>query len=367
MGTGGNVPGSVVGQEAPHVFLIMNESLADLTILDGVELNQDNLPFIRSLKDNTVKGFVNTSVFGGGTANSEFEVFTGCTMSFFSVNYYPYNQAVKKRMNSMVSRMKENGYTTISMHPERPGNWNRETVYQLYGFDRSLWKEDFPDARVIHSGVSDAETFHKIIDLYENRQEGEKLFVFDLTMQNHGGYNMHEEPYAVTALNVRNPQVDEYLSLVKISDQAFQELVEYFEKQDERVLICMYGDHQPWVSDFLVSEELKDGNGASEAIMKKYKTPVVIWANYDIEERDDLNISLNYLGGVLMREAGLPLSPYFAYLEQLRQEYPIITTNGFVDKEGNYGGWSGENDEFIEYRMLQYNYLFDENTVDWGY
>lgn len=351
----------------PHVILIMNESLADLTILDGVELNQDNMPFLRSLEENTIKGFVNASVFGGGTANTEFEVFTGCSTAFFSVNYYPYQQAITRPINSMVSQMKKNGYTTISMHPERSGNWNRQNVYKFYGFDRSLWKEDFPDARIIHSGVSDADTYRKIIDLYESREAGEKLFVFDLTMQNHGGYNMHEEPYAVQALNVHEAQVDEYLSLVKISDEAFKELVEYFEKQDEKVIICMYGDHQPWVSEFLVSDNLKEGSEASEALLKKYKTPVVIWANYDIEELDDCDISMNYLGGLLMRTAGIPASPFFDYLERLKEEYPVITTNGYIDGQGGYHGWSGENDEFEEYRMLQYNYLYDDDTVEWGF
>lgn len=354
-------------QDLPHVILIMNESLADLTILDGVELSQDNLPFLRSMKDNTIKGFTNASVFGGGTANSEFEVFTGCTMSFFPVNYYPYQQAITHPVNSMVSRMKENGYTTIAMHPERAGNWNRENVYKHYGFDQTYWRQDFEDAEVIHSGVSDIETYNKIIDLYENRGDGEKLFVFDLTMQNHGGYTMDEAPYAVTATNIDEQQVNEYLSLVKISDEAFEELVRYFEKQEEKVIICMYGDHQPWVSDFLVAPELTDGNEASERIMNKYKTPFVIWANYDIEEAEDYNISMNYLGGLLMRTAGIPMSPFFEYLEQLREQYPVITPNGFVDAEGVYGGWSGENDEFPEYRMLQYNYLFDNDTVEWGF
>ncbi|MCM1553817.1 MAG: hypothetical protein NC092_14180, partial [Butyrivibrio sp.] len=63
--------------------------------------------------------------------------------------------------------------------------------------------------------------------------------------------------------------------------------------------------------------------------------------------------------------AGVPLTPYFAYLEQLREDYPVITFNGYLDYEGNYSNWSGG--EFPEYRMIQYNYLFDSNTVEWGY
>lgn len=353
-------------EELPHVILIMNESLADLQVLGDLGLNQDNMPFLHSMQENTVKGYVNTSVFGGGTANSEFEVFTGCSMAFFPANYYPYQQAVNKPIGSMVSQMKENGYTTISMHPERAGNYNRSNVYRYYGFDRMLWKQDFENAQEIHSGVSDAETYHKIIELYEAREEGEKLFMFDLTMQNHGGYAQEQGPYEVTAQTVQNDELDEYLSLVKISDAAFADLVGYFEGQEEKVIICMFGDHQPSFSDSIL-DEVSDGNETSTGAPNQYKTPFVIWANYDIQEADDYDISLNYLGELLMQTAGIPRSPFFTFLEEEREEYPIVTVNGYMDSQGNYSGWVGDEECFQEYRILQYNYLFDDDTVEWGY
>ncbi len=349
-------------EELPHVILIMNESFSDLRILGNLELNQENMEFFYSLKENTLRGYVNASVFASGTANSEFEVLTGCTTAFLPVNYYPYQQGIRKPLNSMVSQMKKYGYTTYSMHPEAATNWNRDKVYRYYGFDTSLWQEDFEGAERIHSGVSDEETYKKVIELYEGREAGEKLFVFDLTMQNHGGYIVDESPYAVTAVNMDKEQVNEYLSLVKISDEAFAELIGYFAGQEEKVIICMFGDHQPYVSDSILGSG-SDGN--VEQKLNKYRTPFVIWANYDIEEAEGYDISMNYLGGLLLRTAGVPLTPYFAYLEQLRTDYPVITFNGYLDREGNYSNWAGG--EFPEYRMLQYNYLFDDNTVEWGY
>lgn len=352
-------------EELPHVILIMNESLADIrSVSSQVELSQENMPFLDSLKENTVKGFANVSTFGGGTANSEFEVFTGCTMAFLPVNYYPYQQAMRRPVNSMVSQMKANGYRTVSIHPEPETNWNRKNVYSYYDFDEKFFDKAFEGAERIHSGVSDAETYHKLIEIYENRAPGEKLFVFDLTMQNHSGYDQSDEPDEVRALGLEEPELDEYLSLIKISDEAFEDLVTYFAAQEEKVVICMFGDHQPWVFDLVA----KTGAGASqEQVMNKYRTPYVIWANYDIEEAWGVDISLNYLGGMVMNIAGISQSPYFTYLEELREEYPILTINGYVDKDGNYSNWSGNADEFMEYRMLQYNYLFDEDTVQWGY
>ena len=358
---------SAAEEEQPHVIFIMNESFADLRVLGGMELSQNNLSFFDSLEENTVKGWVNVSTLGGGTANSEFEAITGCSLAFLPTNYYPYNQALNRPIPSMVSQMKNNGYSTISIHPEQPGNWNRKNVYRYYGFDRMLWWEDFKGAETIHAGVSDVETYRRIMEIYEEREEGEKLFIFDLTIQNHGGYTEDGAPYAVTAVNFQEPQIDEFLSLIKISDEALAELVNYFGNQDEKVVICMFGDHQPWLSELITGTDGSDGSQSPEQLMKMYKTPFVIWANYDINEVADCDISTNYLGSLLMKTAGIPRSPYFQFLEQVQADYPIITVRGYVDSEGIYHAWGSEATEFPEYRILQYNYLFDTDTVEWGY
>lgn len=354
-------------QELPHVILIMNESFSDLRVLGDLKLNQENMKFFNSLQENTIRGWTNSSVLGGGTANSEFEVFTGCSMALLPSGFYPYQQGIRSQIPSLVSQMQNYGYTTISMHPEAPSNWNRSVVYRYMKYDHSFWKKDFAGAEVIHRGVSDEETYKKIIDLYENRKDGEKLFVFDLTMQNHGDYLGKGGPYLVQSQKFQSEPLNEYLSLIQISDNALEELVSYFEKQDEKVIICMYGDHQPWLSNLIIPGSSLTPDSDAEKRFAKYKSPFVIWANYDIEEADSLDISLNYLGGMVMQVAGVPLSPYFSYLQELREDYPIITVNGYIDSQNVYRNWENNGNEFPEYQMLQYNYLFDKHSVEWGY
>lgn len=357
-------------EELPHVILIMNESWSDLRVNGNLELSQENLSFTYSLKENTIRGYVNASVLGGGTANSEFEVFTGCTMGFLPDSYYAYQQAVTGSTDSMVTNLKRAGYTTISMHPERALNWRRNVVYDYLGFDEKLWKEDFEGAEIIHSGVSDAETFHRVEELYENRSEGEKLFIFDLTMQNHGYYHKSNVERTVEATNVDCDEADIYLSLVYETDRAFGELVNYFEEEDEKVIICMFGDHQPkFESETFYEDIYRQTDGLTESDKRRnlYKTPFVIWANYDIPEAEGMDIGMSYLGVLLQQTAGIELTPFGRFLADQMAEYPVITVNGYVDSEGNYSNWSGTGEEFPDYRMLQYNYLFDHNIVKWGY
>lgn len=358
-------------EELPHIILIMNESFADLNVLGDIEFSEDTLPFFNSLTENTVRGYVNASVIGGGTSNSEFEVFTGCTMGFFPSSYYAYLRCVTRPSNTLVSNLESNGYRTYSMHPETANNWNRDMVYEYFGFDESYWAEDFDGAESYHSGVRDAETYKKLIELYENRNADEKLFLFDLTMQNHGGYTMWaEEPeqIRVESLNVEDEEMDEYLTLIKSSDEDFEELIQYFEQEEEKVVICMFGDHQPKFSNDEIYTMLAGSEESEiETVMNRYKMPFVIWANYDIEEQSGIDISMNYLGVLLMDVVGLEMSDYFCFLKEQMQEYPIITVNGYVDADGVIHEWSGTKQEMIEYRMIQYNYLFDKNLVEWGF
>lgn len=359
----GVVESEIPGEEPPHIILILNESFADLRVLGNLELSEENMPFFYSLSENTIRGYVNTSVLGGGTANSEFEVLTGCSMGLLPQTYYPYQQCLLESMPSLVSMVKAEDYTAYSVHPENRNNWNRSNVYSRLGFDGSLWLEDFQGAEVLGNGVSDLETYHKIEELYEKEQENEKLFVFCITMQNHGGYTYLDIETPITPVNAQYRDADIYLSLINESDAAFEQLITYFENRDEKVLICMFGDHQPKLGseDFYNSiYAATAGLTEEEKLLNLYKTPFIIWANYDIEEQEGLDISMNYLGGLLLEAAGIPRSAYFQFLYGLRQEYPIITANGYVDRDGNFSTWSGEDTEFLEYRILQYNYLFDK-------
>ena len=135
---------------------------------------------------------------------------------------------------------------------------------------------------------------------------------------------------------------------------------------DDKVIICMYGDHQPSFSDDSFVDKVyaaTEGLSEIDQKMNQYKVPFVLWANYDIEEQTNYDISLYYLGVLLAQETGITMSPFFSFLEDYMEQYPIITTQGYIDAEGTYYPWSGQNDEHLEYRYLQYNYLFDDDIV----
>ena len=58
--------------------------------------------------------------------------------------------------------------------------------------------------------------------------------------------------------------------------------------------------------------------------IKQYKVPFMIWANYDINEENIDAVSLNYLGNILLEKAGLSTNGYGEFLNEIRQEMPVI-------------------------------------------
>ena len=384
----------------PNIIFIMNESFADLGNLGDLETNEDYMPFIHNLTENTIKGYLSMPVFGAGTSNSEFEALTGNTMAFLPSGCNVYQSYIKKETPSIVSALETLGYSRTAYHPYYGSGWNRELVYPLLGFTDFISLEDFVDQNTLDTYqqngdveeyeallaqqypgesillrrfVSDSYDYRMVEDMYENRDTSQPFFIFNVTMQNHGGYSVayrnFDQQIKITNMSTFYPQAERYLSLVKESDSAFQELVEYFSNVDEPTIICMFGDHFPSIEDEFYEELL--GTSLDELTTEqeqlRYATPFVIWANYDIPEAEVDNISANYLSTLLMQTAGLPMTQYNKYLAVLYQSLPVINTIGYIDSEGSYyeRGSSTPYDQILnEYNCIEYNALLDKTDRD---
>lgn len=354
-------------EELPNIIVMMNESFSDLAVLGAFETNMDYMPYLHSLQEgeeNTVTGMLNVSVCGGNTANTEFEFLTGNTMAFLPQGSVPYQQYITDGIPSLGQHLKDLGYETMGTHPYHSTGWDRDTIYPVLGFERNVFLDGYHQAGYVRNYVSDRSCVDKIIEAYEEKTEGKPLFVFNVTMQNHGGY---EDTYAnftpeITVSGVDNISVTQYISLIKRSDEALEELIRYFSNTDEKTVVVFFGDHQP--SD-TVAAPILALNGMSwntldeEEQKLRYQVPYVIWANYEIESASGADTSTNYLAAETLKLAGVPLPPYYSYLLELKKKYPIISTVRTVDAEGRELSAADEEQEMDTYRKLQYYQLFD--------
>ena len=150
--------------KSPNIIMIMNESFSDLSVLGNFRTNREVMPFFDSMDKNVVKGYVESSVYGGYTANSEFEFLTGCTKAFLPGN--PYLQYMDDYLPSIISNIKEqNGYgKAIAMHPYNPSGYNRNRVYPLFYFDKFLSIDDFKNPVLVRDYISDKSDYEKIME-----------------------------------------------------------------------------------------------------------------------------------------------------------------------------------------------------------
>ena len=361
----------------PNIIMIMNESFADLHDVGEFETNEDYLPFLHSLKgkENTITGDLLVSVFGGGTATTEFEVLTGDTMAFLPYGCSPYQMYVKRATPGLVSGLSEQGYQTVSLHPYRATSWNRQQVYERFGFDTQLYEDAFgADAERVRSFISDSEDYRKIFEVFESKQPDTPLFLFNVTMQNHGGYVPNESDNFEQTIHLtgeyagKYPEVDEYLSLVKRSDAAIEELIAYFSAVDEPTAIIFFGDHQPNLPSAFYEELMETPNEeqSTEEKQKKKLASFFIWANYDIEEQQDVQISANYLTAFALDALGCTTSGYDALRLAVREQIPRINNAGYYLPDGSWFAMENvESDTLLaDYQMAQYAHLFDEKKRD---
>lgn len=349
-----------------NIIMVMNESFSNLDV-GGTDIASNMTPYFDSL-DNTIRGNLYVSVHGGGTCNSEYETLTGNTTSFFSAGVYPYNQYMNRDVPSLVSFMNENGYNTTGMHLGKSTNWNRRTAYQKLCFDDTVFSETFDGLDTIHGYPTDEQDFEKVIENYESHK-GENQFLFNVTYQNHGAYNDAHDLEKTVDLNQYGygmySTAENYLSLIKLTDEAFKQLIEYFQNVDEPTMIIMFGDHQPSLGN-TANSLFFPNSGTPEQDINQYVTPFLIWANYDIPDQTIDKMSANYMSALIVKAANMEMTPYQRFLYELMQKYPVISLYGCYDSNGTfYESVDDINDELIqEYRMLQYNNVFDSDRME---
>ncbi len=382
--------------DAPNIIVIMDEAFSDLSVLGDFNTNTDYMPFFHSFQEqaeNAITGNLHVSIKGGNTANSEFEFLTGNTMAFLPHGSVPYQQYINGKEASFASYLKELGYYTRAAHPYYASGWERNTVYPNLGFEKADFINKFYNAKMLRKYVSDESAFAHIIQGYEGRTNKKPLFYFEVTMQNHSGYSEEFDNFTsdVEVEGCSSVSLNQYLSLIKRTDEALQSFIEYFSMQSEKTLVVFFGDHQP--ADFVVEPlwQLLGKTGTAltkEEEAMRYTVPFLIWANYDIEEESGVEISINYLSNLVSKAAGLPLSDYQLFLEEVRQQVPVITaqtvktTDGFFGNPDSFDDYLEEQTRLSEdtdgsvgliasplanmkkaysdYQKIQYYLLFDE-------
>ena len=365
-------------EEKPTVIAVMNETFSDLSIYQNMHADYQGPTYFKSIDDCLSRGRLYVSAYGGGTANTEFEFLTGNSMAYLGSGVYPYTTYDLTDTENLAAQFKSLGYYTTAMHPNHGTNWNRENVYKDFGFDQFLTINDFQNAETLRGMVTDKATYDKILELLDTNSNPQ--FIFDVTMQNHSGYDTGLIPYdKQMSLNIDgefNSNVNEYVSLIQQSDEALKYFLNKLSKLNRKVVVVFWGDHQPFFPDTYNDRWFTNEDDATHQ-ERLWQTSYIIWANYDVagnsQTSHEEDLSSNYLSSELMKLIGAPLTDYQKAHLTLRQSLPALNSVGYEDSQDRWLLSSSKSDETYndtiaaacekarsDYHAMQYYMMFGD-------
>lgn len=259
----------------------------------------------------------------------EYEFLTQNTTAFLPGGALPYQQYIKEEVNeSLVAQLNKIGYTSYGIHPWYLSGYNRSKIYKLLKFENMAFKENMENLEyAINEYTTDSSAYRYVFDILKNKKDDEKIFTFLVTVQNHFPYEYVDENDV--QYFKEDSKVNSYVQILSKSDEALKELIEFLKDYEEDTVLLFYGDHQPNLSlreNYGVLEEY-DSDEAN------YITPFFIWANYDIEEKSNIETSANYLQSIFLDVIGMPKDKYTKYIENLRKEIPVIGSSYYKTKD----------------------------------
>jgi hypothetical protein len=340
-----------------NVVVVLSEAFSDPTLLQGVQYAEDPIPRTRQVMDNTTSGLMLAQLFGGGTANMEFEVLTGLSLSQFMPQMQtPYSMMVPNYSSfpSAVGLMTTEGHEPIAMHPYMTSMYKRETTYPILGFKRFLGEDDFLQAERIQASefISDASAFRQVSR--ELDESADPLFVNLVTMQNH--YPMkdwYDDPLPVTGVCCEyKDEAEGYGRGLEFTDSALAEFLNTLKKSDEKTAVIFYGDHLPtfW------PPTVRHDNGS----VAMRSTPYFLWSNTQMAKKSTPKItSPIYFLPMLYDALDAQLPPFYALLLELQKEVPAMEQGIYLDDDGSpvpEADLSARAKELLhDYRLVQYD------------
>lgn len=360
-------------EDYPDIVLILSESFYDFDLVTDLQADTDIMPVTKNLP-NSVYGHTISPHVGGGTNSTEYEMLTSNSLILMP-SITPFNWLNLYNANSVVSYLKGLGYSTMAAHPYTNSNYRRDSAWLALGFDQTHFQSDFTTQETYGDRPyqTDSATYRDWETMYEAMPEDKPRFSFLVSIQSHGDYDMNDASldivHAATDYGDYDALMDEYLSCIKMTDAAVQELCDYFtaqyEKTGRKVIVAMAGDHAPSFVAHVADPSFAEADNELQILERS--TPFFIWANYPLEHTaaatsttDPLNrMDMVMLTPTLLQQAGLPLSDYYEYLLEMKHNTPVVTAaNDYMKVDGSTAEYGADPalDEWAKgYLMLEYN------------
>ncbi|MFL0247281.1 LTA synthase family protein [Candidatus Clostridium stratigraminis] len=355
------------GSLQPNIIYIMDEAFWDPTRMTSLSFSEDPMQNIRTEMASNSSGYLLSPVFGGGTANTEYEALTGFSMYNNIAGTIPYQQAMDKEkfVPSIVSILKQQNYNTLAIHAYEKIFYKRDVAYKTLGFDKFIGDTDmkYQDTQVPGGYISDQSVVNEI--LYQLNQSSKPTFIHAVTMQNHFPFNEGKYPQntvTVSGLSTAadTNELETYTQGIKSTDEAMKTLFDGLAKMDRPTIVVFFGDHLPALSNSIYNTA-KFGTGSNALANEKAlsETPLLIYSNFGLQKTDLKTISPSFLGVTLFDMLNKPLNPYYTMLDDIKQTIPGLKSSVQVDSKGNVKTSLTDDEKQLlaDYKLIQYDLM----------
>ena len=314
---------------------ILSESYSDPTRVPGVRLNEDPMPNIRQIKEETTSGLMLSSGYGGGTANLEFQAMTGLSMANFDPSLTsPYQQVIPHlQWIPTVNRAWPKPSQSQAFHPYESSMYSRADNYKKFGFSHfySLTGPDYitHQERIDRSQyASDKASYESALEKMGDDQGNQ--FIEIITMQNHMPYTdwYDNNQFTVATSDPDRPlgedemdSIRTYAKGVSLTDQATKDFLDSLEQQRKPVTVVFYGDHLPGIYG-TASWDKKNS-------LALHLTDYFIWSNAASTSAGRQNpnsryTSPNFFQAQAAEHMDTKVSPYTAFLTRLHERISAL-------------------------------------------
>ncbi len=355
----------------PNVIVILSEAFSEIPLRDDFDFTgyTDPLQNYRRIMTESIHGTMVSPGFGGGTADTEFDILTGISTRDFRGMPYTF-MLVTKPFASIVSVLNSLGYENMAMHPGMGWFYNRQNVYEYFGFSRFITQDDFnPDDRK-REYMSETATFDRLIGEFDSHiktNPDTPFFAYCVTIQNHGPYTDKYEAKQNfnTSLPLKESDIldlSNYFVGMADQDRELGRLTEYLNELSQPTVLLYYGDHKPYFSPSAYDVLTAD---SEDRLTKMHTNPFIIWQNKAAkatmpkQPNPEKPVSAFYMGAYLLELMGFEkIDPFFENLCKMKEDYPVILENNIIDKDNNV--LESFPDSIKKYQRWEYFRIFDQ-------
>jgi len=316
--------------QKPDIVVILSESFFDPTIMNGYPPGTDLTPNLHRLESHGTSGWLHVPTFGGGTIRTEFEVLTGLSLRYFPEVQFPYLQIHQKKIPGIVRLLAGDGYTTLAVHGNDPGFWNRSIAFKELGFDKFISIADFPPDDSINDGkyMSDKSFTDEL--LRQLPDSGPPRFVLGISIEAHGPYdqsygidekarNAIPVPKGVTDAQAKL-ELQNYIYHMQHADQQLGRLIDTLAQRKRRTVVLFFGDHLPALVPAFQQAGFRNGRGfLTQAV------PYILIDTAHMDHAVRQNAAAWELPGMLLKQAGIGSDAYFALTRLVAPELVELT------------------------------------------